>query len=438
MIDKNGSGKQRIASDFLPDIKTVITWSPDDKKIAIQGHKFSRGYASNHDIWLVDFEVKYEPKPITKEVTSSPGNSLYCDVLSPFGRSVPQKLSWKEDNIYFLLSEKGRVNLARVNTEDGIVEKLEETDSVIYSFSVGRDRTVFTGVDQNNPPELWELELNAGSSPKPATELNGEFINNYEISGSEHVKCETSDDEIVDSWLMKPETETNKKYPLILFIHGGPKSMLGHSFMHEFQYYAANGFGVLYANPRGSHGYSEEFADIRGHYGERDMQDILELIDHVVEKYDWIDRGKVGVTGISYGGFMTNWLVTQTDRFSVAISEEGISNQISMFANTDIGFYFEPDALDGDPWNNTETYLEKSPLMKAPEVNTPIMFVHAMDDYRCWADQSIEFYTALKYMDKETKLLLFPKGGHIFAWTGKPSHRKERLQHKLSWFEKWL
>ena len=109
-----------------------------------------------------------------------------------------------------------------------------------------------------------------------------------------------------------------------------------------------------------------------------------------------------------------------------------------MFANTDIGFYWSPDALDGDPWKDTDKYLDKSPLMKAPEVDTPVLFIHAMDDYRCWADQSIEFYTALKYLDKESELMLFPEGGHVFAWTGKPSHRKKRLRNKLSWFEKYL
>ncbi|RLG82428.1 MAG: S9 family peptidase, partial [Thermoprotei archaeon] len=195
---------------------------------------------------------------------------------------------------------------------------------------------------------------------------------------------------------------------------------------------------VIYCNPRGSDGYSEEFADIRGRYGERDFKDLMECVDFAVKSFGFIDPERLGVTGISYGGFMTNWIITHTDRFRAAATQNSISSWEAEYLTTDIGPYFVPDQIGGDPWKGWERLREKSPLYYVDSVRTPLMIIHSLDDYRCWLDQAISLFTALKLRGKEVELILFEAGGHVFGWTGKPSLREARLRHLLRWFDKHL
>jgi len=208
--------------------------------------------------------------------------------------------------------------------------------------------------------------------------------------------------------------------------------------MHEFHVLTAKGFVVIFSNPRGSDGYGEEFADIRGHYGERDYKDLIEVVDEAVKRFDFIDPERIGVTGGSYGGFMTNWIVGHTKRFKAAVTQRSISNWVSFFGTTDIGYYFAPDQIGGDPWSNTEGYWEKSPLKYAPNVETPLLIIHSMEDYRCWLPEALQFFTALKYLGKTVELALFPGENHDLSRGGKPKHRIKRLELIASWMERWL
>ncbi|MEM2595499.1 MAG: S9 family peptidase, partial [Sulfolobales archaeon] len=220
--------------------------------------------------------------------------------------------------------------------------------------------------------------------------------------------------------------------------HGGPKSKFGYAFMFEFHLLSSRGFYVLYINPRGSDGYSEDFADIRLKYGERDLEDILEGLDYALSLEPGIDPERVGVTGLSYGGFMTNWVVTRTDRFKAAVSQNGISMWLTEYGVTDIGFYFVPDQIGATPFSEPELLQVKSPIYYVENVKTPVLFIHSMNDYRCFIDQSIAMHTALKHLNKESALALFREGGHTFAWTGKPRARYKRYKIMLEWFEKHL
>jgi len=214
--------------------------------------------------------------------------------------------------------------------------------------------------------------------------------------------------------------------------------MFGPSFMEEFQLYVSSGYAVVFTNPRGSDGYDEGFADIRGRYGERDYQDLMEAVDYVLGKFDFLDPERIGVAGGSYGGFMTNWIVTQTDRFRAAATMRSISDWISMFGTTDIGFYFVEDQIGCSPLLDIAKCIEKSPITHASNVKTPTLIIHSMNDYRCWMDQALIFFTALKKVGVPTRLVLFPKEDHDLSRKGKPKHRVERLKELISWFDKWL
>ncbi|MCE4627875.1 MAG: S9 family peptidase [Desulfurococcales archaeon] len=220
--------------------------------------------------------------------------------------------------------------------------------------------------------------------------------------------------------------------PLALFIHGGPKGMYGYGFHYEMQLFASQGFIVAYANPRGSDGYSEEFADIRGRYGVDDYKQLMDFLDRVVEEYP-VDRERMMVTGISYGGYMTNHIITMTDRFSAAVSENGIADWISDYWASDVGYWFDPDQIGGTPLDSMENYVRASPAYRADRVKTPVLIIHSMEDYRCFIDQALAMHTSLSVLGKDSTLLVFTRGSHGHSVLASPRQRRKRLEIKLRW-----
>ena len=407
-----------------------LCWSPSDEQIAFMGNDLSRGYATHVGVWVLP-SGGGEPESLTGGLGRGISRRAYHDLRSP-AAGVPTPI-WDSGEIYFPLSEGRRFNLYRLDPEDRGVEPVVVGDFSLEEYSVRGGKVAFTRVRGSEPVELWASD---GGEARRLTGFNDDLMSDVALVEPETFELQASDGAVIDGWMMKPcGFEEGGRYPAILDIHGGPKSKFGHSLMFEHQLYAASGYAVLYLNPRGSDGYSEEFADIRGRYGTRDYRDIMEAVDHALERYGFIDRERLGVTGLSYGGFMTNWIVTQTDRFRAAVSQNGISHWPSFYGTSDIGFHFSPDQVDGDPWASWELYREKSPLTHARGVSTPVMFIHSYEDYRCWLDQSIIFFTALKHLGREARLVLFMEGAHTFRSTARPSIRKKRYEHMLDWFD---
>jgi dipeptidyl aminopeptidase/acylaminoacyl peptidase len=410
-----------------------LCWSPDDEHIAFMGSDRSKGFATHVGVWVLP-SGGGEPENLTKELGRGISRRAYHDLRSS-AAEVPAPI-WEGGKIYFPLSEGRRFNLYCMDFEDRSIKPVVAGDFSLEEYSVRGGVVAFTRVRGSEPVELWTSD---GRGARRLTGFNDDLLSDVALIEPETFEFQASDGATIDGWMIKPHgLEAGGKCPAILDIHGGPKSKFGHSVMFEHQLYAALGYAVLYFNPRGSDGYTEEFADIRGRYGTRDYQDIMEAVDSALERYDFIDRGRLGVTGLSYGGFMTNWIVTQTDRFRAAISQNGISHWPSFYGTSDIGFYFSPDQVDGDPWASWELYREKSPLTHAREVSTPVLFIHSYEDYRCWIDQSIIFFTALKHLGKEARLVLFMEGAHTFRSTARPSIRKKRYKHMLDWFDSHL
>jgi dipeptidyl aminopeptidase/acylaminoacyl peptidase len=253
------------------------------------------------------------------------------------------------------------------------------------------------------------------------------------------LEVETKPRVTIDGWVIKPvDFDVGSKYPAILDVHGGPKTADGDIYFHEMQYWASHGYFVLFCNPRGSDGRGNEFADIRGKYGTIDYDDLMKFTDSVLEKYNNIDKNRLGVTGGSYGGFMTNWIIGHTDRFKAAASQRSISNWVSDFGTTDIGFYFNPNEVGGNPWNNIDKYWEHSPLRYADKVKTPTLFIHSDEDHRCWMGEGLQMFTALKYFGVESRLCLFHGENHELSRSGKPKHRIRRLKEITEWFDSHL
>lgn len=243
----------------------------------------------------------------------------------------------------------------------------------------------------------------------------------------------------IEGWIMKPvDFDKNKKYPGILNIHGGPKTVYGEVFFHEMQYWANEGYAVFFCNPRGSDGRGNEFSDIRGKYGTVDYDDLMRFTNFILENYPFINEDRLGVTGGSYGGFMTNWIIGHTNRFKAAASQRSISNWISKFCTTDIGYYFVNDQQDATPWNDVDKLWFHSPLKYAHKVTTPTLFIHSEEDYRCWLPEGLQMFTALKYHGVEARLCMFRGENHELSRSGKPKHRIRRLKEITDWFNRYL
>jgi dipeptidyl aminopeptidase/acylaminoacyl peptidase len=195
---------------------------------------------------------------------------------------------------------------------------------------------------------------------------------------------------------------------------------------------------VFFCNPRGSDGRGDKFADIRGKYGSIDYEDIMRFTDLVLDKYPFIDEDRVGVTGGSYGGFMTNWIIGHTNRFKAAVSQRSISNWISKFGTTDIGYFFVEDQIGSTPWDDLDKLWDHSPLKYADRVVTPTLFIHSEEDYRCWLVEGIQMFTALKYHGVDARLCIFKGENHDLSRSGRPKSRLRRLEEISKWFDKYL
>ncbi|MEM1984473.1 MAG: S9 family peptidase, partial [Candidatus Korarchaeum sp.] len=274
----------------------------------------------------------------------------------------------------------------------------------------------------DKPAELYLIE---GSDMRALTRMNEGFTSRVSLKRPEEFSFTASDGAEVECLYLAPEGEP--PYPTILYVHGGPATAFGEAFMHELQFLCQRGYGILLVNFRGSEGYGEEFRDIREHYGERDYLDLMEALDEALRR-GYADPERLAVMGGSYGGFMTNWIVGHSDRFKAAVTMRSICNWISDYGTTDIGFFFNPDQIGGHPWDNFNKYWEKSPLAYVKNVKTPTLILHSDEDYRCWLDQALQLFTALKVMGVESELVIFPKENHDLSRSGKPKHRIERLR----------
>jgi len=405
--------------------------------IAYIGHDFRRGLATNQDVWLVPSEGG-ESVNLTAGFDQDTGTKLSCDVRVSSPDPNP---GWMPDgrSLMFTSTYGGVSKLYMVPSDGGPVEPiLGGVDHSVEAWSVAEDGTIaYTALETARPIELWVWEK--GESRR-VTDLNRRYVARRDIRGHEGFGFESSAGHRVEGWVMTPPGfSEDRRYPMVVEIHGGPRGAYGHSMMHEFQVLAAQGWVVMYVNPWGSGGYEEDFqAGLPGHYGEQDYGDIMEAVDYVLKKYPYVDPDRLGVTGGSYGGFMTNWIVGHTDRFRAAVTQRSISNWYSFFGVSDIGWTFGKWEMDGTPWENEDRLMEKSPIRYVKNVKTPTLIIHSEEDYRCPMEQAEQWYTALKYLGVETELVRFPGENHDLSRSGKPKHREQRLNHIIRWFKKHL
>jgi dipeptidyl aminopeptidase/acylaminoacyl peptidase len=404
-----------------------ISWSPDDACLALVGDFLPSGFASHSRVFTVDAKTRKIEK--AEDLDRNKANSLNSDARA--GSHGPGNVTWDGDRVYYVQADGGAVHLYRVRPgrEPELVIGGERS---VEGYDVKAGKVAFVAMTSDR---LEEMYAKSGRE-RPLTALNSRVYEELKVRPQGHVSFRASDGETIEGWVMLPDSKG--PFPGILYVHGGPKTAFGHSYMHEFQAFAGAGYAVIYFNPRGSDGYSEKFADIRGKYGTRDFDDLMEGLDYVLKKYPQIDGKRLGIGGGSYGGFMTNWAIGHTTRFRAAVTDRSIANWTSFWGTSDIGPYFTEDQVGADPWSAPEKLANDSPLTYAPKVETPLLVVHSMEDYRCWMVEGLEFFTALKKLGKEAEMVLFPGENHDLSRVGKPKHRVARLGHYIRWYDQHL
>jgi len=358
------------------------------------------------------------------------GSSVGSDCRLGGGRGI----LWDGDSFVMTVTDRNCSRLARWRP-GGTLEFLTEADGSVDCFDSKGGVCVYVAMRGQRLQELYRLD---GSETR-LSDFNGEALADRYVAVPQPVSFKNRDGVEIDGWVLLPKDYTPKKrYPGILDVHGGPKTVYGTVYYHEMQHWAGKGFFVFFCNPRGGDGRGNAFADIRGKYGTIDYQDLMDFTDEVLRRYPAIDEKRLGVTGGSYGGFMTNWIIGHTERFAAAASQRSISNWVSMGYTTDIGYYFAPDQTGATPWEGVDRMWEQSPLKYADRCKTPTLFIHSNEDYRCWQAEGLQMFTALKRHGVEARLCLFKGENHELSRSGKPKHRIRRLTEITGWMEKHL
>ena len=413
-----------------------VSWSPDGEEIAFLGHDLHVSTATNTDIWVIPAGGG-APENITASFDRSIGRGIGSDlrVSTPNPGAV-----WSPDSnaLYFLTGAVPTANIYKVDRDTCEIERLTE-GRTIDGFSVSSDGSVmaYNAMDATHPAELWVKDF---EGERRVTGFNDRLLKALNLSEPEHYTFKNNVGAEIDGWIMKPpDYEVGKKYPAVLEIHGGPLGIYGDGVYQEFHLLNAAGYVVLYTNPRGSGGYGEEYAAIlQGQHGTVDYDDVMTFVDDALERFDFIDDERLGVTGGSYGGYLTNWIVTQTDRFRAAVSCRSTCNRFSHHGNSDRGWRHGESGNMGYPYKDEEKLMRQSPIRHVANAKTPTLLIHSENDLRCPVWGAEEFFTSLLEVGVETELVRFPDENHELSRSGKPKHREERFRHMLRWFEKYL
>ena len=333
---------------------------------------------------------------------------------------------------YFITCDKDKAVLLKLVNDELV--KVIDIDGTVDDFAVSDNGFFIIGMLKQNLQEICFVKNNKA---KRLTSFNKPLFKDYYVAAPERVTVEKAVN--IDGWVLKPiDYDPDEKYPAILDIHGGPKAAYGELYYHEMQHWAGKGYFVMYCNPRGSDGKGNMFADLRHQFGGIDYQDIMEFVDLVLKTYPAIDENRLGVTGGSYGGFMTNWIIGQTDRFKCAAAQRSISNWITEVCVSDYGIDFPIEQQFGDIHHCYEELWSMSPLKYVNNAVTPTLFIHSTEDYRCPVPEALQMYTALKCRGVESKIVLFKGENHELSRSGKPTHRIKRLTEITSWMDNHL
>ncbi|GAC1657412.1 MAG: S9 family peptidase [Ktedonobacteraceae bacterium] len=419
------------------------SWSSDSKTIAfIAAPKLRSG--GHVELFTIAADAKQTtPRNLTGEFEGCCSDWTNSDVSDD--HLIPAPI-WSSDakTLYVLAAHRGASRIFAVSTADGAGTQpptLTAGDVHVQDFSsnFSSNKMAMLIEDPTHVGEIFVCATDAPGELRKLTSFNDALFNELILVTPEYMPYTGEGGWPMDGWIMKPhDFDAHKQYPLIVEIHGGPATQYGYGFFHEMQMLAAQGYVILYTNPRGSIGYGRDFAlAVRGDWGTKDSLDVMAGVDALLQK-GYIDEQRLGVTGGSYGGFMTNWLIGHTDRFKVAVTDRCVTNLISEFGSGDFGWTFAEDELEVAPWDHLDRYLYHSPINYVKNIHTPLLILHSEQDLRCNIEQAEQLFASLKYLGREVLFVRFEGQSHGLSRGGHPKLRLERLRHIQNWFEKYL
>ena len=409
-----------------PGSETSPSPSPDGTRLAFV---FTAERGAEQDLMVVD--VGSDGRFATEPVNLTEGWDL-----------VPVAPRWSADGtaILFSASVRGNRHLFRVAAAGGPVIQVTDGERHLTSLSLSDRGQVmaYAATDAVSPTELY-VARGDGTAERQVTEFNEGFLDRVSLESPERLTWTVGDSVEVEGWVIKPVGYTvGRKYPLILKIHGGPHRAYGNTFFPTFHVLSAAGFFVLYANPRGSSGYGHEFMfATRGQWGIMDSEDYLTGVDSALARYPDSDSTLLGVSGGSYGGFMTNWLTATTDRFQAAVTSRSIVNWESLWGSSDARGLTEYEFF-GAPWERRDLYRRLSPISYVENVTAPTLIIHSEEDYRTPIGDAEQWFMALKNLDVPVEMVRYPRSSHGLSRAGEPWLLVDRLERIRSWFEHWL
>ncbi|MBQ0070317.1 MAG: S9 family peptidase, partial [Spirochaetales bacterium] len=399
---------------LVPDgvLSVFGAWYVGDKIISIGSEMDHHGCNQNPDFFLLeDGSVK-----VLKRWGEAIGSTVGTDVRLGGGAQIASDGDW----LYFTTTLDHSSYVYRINAS-GEMESVIGEEGSVDCFGVKNGKLYFIGMRDQKLQELYDED------EKQLTTINEKALKNKYVAKPEEVKFQNDGIEFT-GWVIKPYGYIEgKKYPAIFDIHGGPKTVYGTVFMHEMQLWASEGYFAFWTNPRGADGRGDDFADIRGKYGTIDYEDLMAFTDAVLCAYPDIDKDRLGETGGSYGGFMSNWILGHTDRFKAIATQRSIYNWISFWGTSDISPFFAEDQ-NAATIHDIEALYHRSPMEGIlKNAKTPTLIIHSDKDYRCPVEQGYQLFNALVSKGVETKMALFQDETHALSRRGKPSNRLKRL-----------
>jgi dipeptidyl aminopeptidase/acylaminoacyl peptidase len=390
------------------------------------------------DLFVVDSAPGSAPKNLTEKYDFDIAGGIGGDQAPPRGGSG-NSVVWAKDgaSLIVVAAEHGSANLKRLTIATGQVDALTDGKHAVGAFTATPDaaKIAATISTQTNIGDLFMID----AKPRRITQLNEELFKDIQQSEPEEIWYKSFDGKNIQGWILKPpDFDASKKYPLILEIHGGPHAAYGNVYTQEFQWMAAKGYVVLFTNPRGSTSYGQEFGNIiQFHYPGDDYKDLMAGVDELLKR-GYIDANRMGVTGGSGGGLLTNWTITQTQRFKAAVAQRDIADWYGFWFTADF-WLSKPTWFHKAPWEDPQDFAARSPITHVANVTTPTMFVLGDQDYRTPPGEGGEMmFRALKYRKIPTVMVRFPRESHELSRSGEPKHRIERLQHIVGWMDQWL
>ena len=441
LVSINGGKERKIPTPDGP--VTQPSFSPDGKKIAYYGHTKpdDRGWVTNFHLWTVGVNGRPAAKDLIPKFDRQAMDRTIGDIGDSFYMPSPK---WSKDGkrIYFVASDTGSSHIFYVSSGGGLPTRVTKKACHVKNFSMnGRTTRIAAVISDLTTPgrvQVMPAGYNGDNRSRLLADTNKALFAEIGFPAIREVWFKAYDGTELQGFLVTPPHFSRKrKYPAILEIHGGPQTQYGFTFYHEMLLLASRGYVVFYTNPRGGAGMGETFADaITADWGSIDYLDCMAAADYL-ERLPYVDGKRLGVTGGSYGGFMTNWIVGHTRRFRAAVTQRSVVSLHSFLGSSDYGYQFDRE-FDGYPWTNPEVYRRCSPLTYARNITTPLLILHSEQDMRCGIEQAEQLFATLKLMKRRVEFVRFPEEPHGLSRHGRPDRRVARLGWIVGWFDRYL